>query len=449
MLNPCLKPHRNKLKANTTEEQKLFVMLKVIPQAEIAKTRSSLALALVIDTSSSMQEYADQIKAEKEIKMRGLQGQQENTRDGTYQVFKLSQDTKLKQAIKAGQALIDDRRLTLEDKLTVIHFDDKGKTLLPLTTLSNNNKRDAYQAINELERYSGGTQMSQGMLCAQKELSKLPPQVAKRVLILTDGRTFDESECESLAPQFAESNTPLITIGIGEDYNEELLLKLSEISLGRPYHLQEISQLSEIFEQEVGSTVKEVVTDLQATISTVKGVKLESITRVYPSLSPVDIINSKKCMLGNIIAGDYTVFVLELIVSKIERPPSRVRIAQLGLVGNAPALNRREEFPVLDLFVEFTTDKEAWGDVDEEVLGYVQQKNLDCMIQDAVQQAPVNPQKARQTLQMAQNITKIQGNSAVTKMLDNAVDEFNKTGKISSNTTKTIRAGSRTKTIKV
>jgi Ca-activated chloride channel family protein len=422
-------------------------MLKLIPQADIAKTRSPVALALVIDTSSSMQEFVDQKKAEKEISRRGLKGQQEKTKDGTYQSFNLSQDTKLKQAIKAGQTLIDDQRLIQEDKVTVIHFDDEGKTLLPLTTLSN--KQDAYQAISELDRYSGGTQMSQGMLCAQKELSELPAQEAKRVLILTDGRTFDESECESLASQFAKSNTPLITIGIGEYYNEELLLKLSEISQGRPYHLEEISQLSEIFKLEVGSTVKEVVTNLQATISTVKGVKLESIARVYPSLSEVDITNSKKCMLGNIIAGDYTVFILELIVSKIERPPSRVRIAQVGLVGNAPALGRREEFSVLDLFIEFTTDEKAWGDVDDEVLGYVQQKNLDRITLSALQQVSVNPQKAQQALETAKNITKTQGNSAATKMLENASDELNKTGTISPKTLKTLRLGGRTKTIRM
>ena len=169
--------------------------------------------------------------------------------------------------------------------------------------------------------------------------------------------------------------------------------------------------------------------------------------RVYPSISEVSLTGTRH-RLGNIIAGDYTVFILEFTVSEIKRPPSRVRIAQLGLAGNAPGLQRREEFPVQDLFIEFTEDETAIARVDEEVLGYVQQKNVDRMVQTAMQQAKGNPSRARETLQRAVGITKRLGNSAVTKMLEGALDELNQTGTISGNTIKTVRAGGRTKTIK-
>jgi Ca-activated chloride channel family protein len=40
------------------------------------------------------------------------------------------------------------------------------------------------------------------------------------------------------------------------------------------------------------------------------------------------------------------------------------------------------------------------------------------------------------------------GNAAVTKMLENALEELNKTGTISAGTRKTVALGGRTKTIK-
>ena len=445
MLNVVFKPHRTHLKADTADVQKVFAMLQLIPKPEVAQARPPLALALVIDTSGSMQEYADQQRAQEEIQKQGMQGQQQATGDGSYQAFDLSLETKLDQAIAAAHALIDDIRLSPGDQVTVIHFDDEAKPLLRLTPLAN--KHAAHQAIESLRQCSGGTHMAKGMHCAQQELRSLSPQVAKRALLLTDGQTFDEPACRPLAGQFAEANTPLIAIGIGAEYNEALLRDLAAVSQGRPYHLQTMTQLHEILTMEVGSSVHEVVTDVQATVSVVKGVTLDSLTRVYTSLSEVPLAHPPY-RLGNIVRDEYTVFVLEFTVAGIARPASRARLAQVGLTGHVPGLGRRDELPPRDLFVTFTTDEAATTAIDQEVMGYVQQKNMDRMVQEAMQQATGDPGRARQTLQVAMGMTQRIGNAAMTLMLHNALDELNKTGTLSVHTRKTVALGGRTKTVK-
>ncbi|BAS59504.1 von Willebrand factor type A [Leptolyngbya boryana NIES-2135] len=445
MLNLLFKPHRASLKANAIEPQKVFVMLKLIPQAEVAQSRPPLALALVIDTSSSMLEFADQQQAQVEIQQRGLRGTPRPTADGGLQGYDLALPTKLDRAIEAATLLIDDSRLAPEDRVTIVHFDDRAETLLPLTPLTD--KKPVHQAVTSLKKYSGGTLMGQGLEKVHQQLADLPADIAKRVLLLTDGQTFDEPDCEAIAPRFGKTNTPLITIGIGNEYNQDLLMDLSQVSQGRHYHLQQMTELQGILDEEVGSSVREVVTDLQATIATVKGVQLDSVTRIYPSLSEATYTDSRY-RLGNVTAGDFTVFILEFTVSGIERPPSRVRIAQVGLTGSAPGLSKREEFPVQNLFVDFTLDEAAIATVDSEVLGFVQQKNLDRMVQEAVRLSTVDVARAQQTLQVAVGMTKRVGNAAVTKMLENALEELNQTGQISVGTAKTVRAGGRTKTIK-
>ena len=128
--------------------------------------------------------------------------------------------------------------------------------------------------------------MAQGILAAHHELSRIEQGgVAARVLLLTDGETFDANDCPAAAARLAALNAPLVTIGVGDDYNEELLRDLAEIGRGRPYHLQEIELLGEIFQLEVGSSMREVITDLRAQIQTVAGVSLDSVTRVYPDLA--------------------------------------------------------------------------------------------------------------------------------------------------------------------
>jgi len=420
-------------------------MLKVMPKGEVAGARPPLAFALVIDTSGSMREFADQERAGAMVRGRGLNVQRQETGDGTGPAVNLSLPTKLDQAIQAAQMLINDSRLNPDDNVAVIHFDDEAQSLLPLSPLSR--KQAALQATDSLRNYSGGTHIAKGLRCAERELSGLPSSVAKRVLLLTDGQTFDEAECRPLACGFAESNTPLIAIGVGVEYNEDLLRDLAEISQGRPYPLAQMGQLGDILNDEIGSSVREVVTDLQATVSTVKGVKVSAVTRVYPSLAEVSASGSVY-RLGNIATGDYTVFIFEFTISGIARPPSRVRIAQLGLTGHVPGLGRRDELPPQDLFIAFTPDERQVAEVDAEVLGYVQQKNLDRMVQDAVKVAGTDAAKARQTLQAAVGVTQRIGNPAMTRILQNALNELNQTGTISVGTRKTVTLGGRTKTVK-
>jgi len=445
MLNLMFRPHRAALKSGSTDEQKLFAMLKVIPKGEVAGARPPLSIALVIDTSSSMREFADQERAAAMIRSEGLHVQHEATEDGSRPAVDLSLPTKLDRAIQAARTLINDARLSPDDNVAVIHFDDNARSLLPLSPLSR--KQAALEAADSLRNYSGGTHMAKGLKCAERELSGLPSSVAKRVILLTDGQTFDEEECRPLAGGFAESNTPLNAIGVGVEYNEDLLRDLAELSQGRPYHLAQMGQLGDILNDEIGSSVREVVTDLQATVSTVKGVKVSAVTRVYPSLAEVSASGSIY-RLGNVAAGDYTVFIFELTVSGMARPPSRVRIAQLGLTGHVPGLGRREELPPEDLFIAFTPDERQVAEVDAEVLGYVQQKNLDRMVQDAVKVAGTDAAKARQTLQAAVGMTQRIGNPAMTRILENALNELNQSGTISVGTRKTVALGGRTKTVK-
>lgn len=445
MVNITLSPHRASLLANTAEPQKLFVMLRLLPREDIAKARPPLALAIVVDTSGSMLEYADQEAAAEQVSRRGIDPRRASTGDGTYSGYDLDMATKLDQAIEAAHAFIDDDRLRPDDLVCIIHFDDKADTILPLTPVSE--KSQAHQAVESLRKFSGGTQMAEGMKLAHEELSQVPSQHAKRAILLTDGKTFDEPKCRPLAAKFEDTNAPIIAVGIGLEYNDELMQDIAGISNGRPYHLQDMSQLRGILEEEIGSSVREVITDLQATISAVKGVALDSLTRVYPSLAEIGT-GSQPYRLGNIAAGDFTVFVLELTVAGIARPTSRARLLQVGLAGHIPALNRRDEFSIQELSVTFTTDEAATRAIDPEVLGYVQQKNVDRMVHDAVKQATVDAGHARKTLQVAAGMTRKIGNSAMTRMIENALDELNQTGTISVNTRKTVALGGRTRTVK-
>ncbi|HVF09686.1 MAG TPA: VWA domain-containing protein [Abditibacteriaceae bacterium] len=422
MLDIIAEAHRASLKAGTPEMQKLFVMLKLLPQAELARTRPALAFALVIDTSDSMREAS-----------------------GEGSGAARSAGSKIDRAMEAAHALIDDRRLAPDDRVTIIHFDAHAHALLPLSPLRD--KRAAHEAIDALQRHHGTTYMAQGMRCAGQQLAGLAPFIAKRVLLLSDGETADAEVCRGLAEQFANANTPLISVGVGTDYNDALMRDVAQISQGRPYHLESINQLHEVLNTEVGSSVREVVTDLQANITTVKGVALDSVTRVYPSLSDAGRAGGIY-RLGNIATGDYTVFILDVTISGITHRPSRARLAQVSLTGHVPGGAQPVAFAAHDICVNFTVDEAATATVDMEVLGYVQQKNVDRLVQAAVSEAPADATRARHTLRSALGMTQRMGNTAMTRMINKALDELDTTGALSPGTRKTVSLGVRTRTVK-
>src|SRR4051812_13709758 len=55
------------------------------------------------------------------------------------------------------------------------------------------------------------------------------------------------------------------------------------------------------------------------------------------------------------------------------------RLAQIGVTYRVPGEGYRGEVPPIDVTVEYTTDEALASSVDPEVMGYVQQRNVDSL----------------------------------------------------------------------
>jgi Ca-activated chloride channel family protein len=448
MLNVTCKLRRPYLRAGMAEKQDLHVMLKLAPQGEAPLSHPPLALALVFDTSGSMGKFVDQEALQREAASGTASGIVVD-REHYIPVNRPDLPTKLDEAQKAAHALADDPRLLAEDQLAVIQFDDRAETLLPLEPLGD--RRRAHRAIEELPRRPGGTRMADGVQCALEQFRDLPGHVVKRVFLLTDGRTQgDEAECARLAEALAELNAPLVSIGIGEEYNEELMLQLADLSRGRAYHLEKMAHLGYILNQEVGAAAREVVTDLQATVAVSEGVTLERITRVFPSIAEVPLSGDRH-RLGNVMVGDYTVFILGFSVDAGKAAGDSTvaaRLAEVQLSGHSPALSRSDTLPPYPVEVAFTRTAGRAEEEDAEVAGYVEQANVDRMIHEAARVAKENRLRAEQLLRSAASVLLQVGNAPAARRLEEGLDELKATGSISAGRTKTMIVGSRTITVK-
>jgi Ca-activated chloride channel homolog len=435
MLDVTVKPHRGYLQANAGM-QKLFVMLKLLPKPDAGQGRPRVDLAIVIDTSGSMREPAPGSAAEvRPIAPFTVDGKTYNaTYDGP---------SKLDVATDAARRLIESPQLRPEDTVALIQFDDRSQVMA--TGAVGQDRAQLLAALDRLGEFSGGTHMALGLRNAEAELRD-DPTASRTVLLLTDGLAVDEDDCRRAADALAQLRARIVALGVGEEYNEDLLADLASTTRGKPYDFRDMTALPQIFEDELGSATRQVVSDVEVTARTVRDVRLVSAARVYPSLAELDPAQMP-LQVGSLEAGDYTVFMLELDVP--ERPAVRARLAQVGLTYRVPAQGYRGELSPVDLTVEFTSDQALAANVDPEVMGYVQQRNVDDLVRRATEQATTNPQQAAKTLQLARSMTQRLGNHGMTVALGQAEDELRSRGTISIGTRKTIKLGARTQTMKV
>jgi len=351
--------------------------------------------------------------------------------------------SKLDIAMDVVRRLVKSDHLQPEDTVSLIQFDDRSEVLA--SEAVGVGQARLSEAIEQLREHSGGTQMSLGLRSAETAL-RAQDEGARTVILLTDGLAIDEEECRQAAADLAGLSARVVALGVGEEYNEDLLAELASVTQGKPYDFRDMTTLPEIFEAELGSATRQVISDVEVTIKTVRDVRLVSVSRVYPSLADLDAAQSP-LRLGSLEAGDHTVFILELDVP--ERPAVRARLAQLGVTYWVPAERFRGEAPPIDVAVEYTTDESLAASVDPEVMGYVQQRNVDSLVRQATQQAETNPEQAAKTLRVARSMTQRLGNRGMTVALGKAEEELRSGGTIALGTKKTIKLGARTQTMKV
>ncbi|HUY26219.1 MAG TPA: VWA domain-containing protein, partial [Candidatus Binataceae bacterium] len=120
--------------------------------------------------------------------------------------------------------------LTAQDKVSIVAFADKAKVIVTPEEATN---RDAVtRAIDDIDmlEIGGGTQMALGMRAAIEEVKKnLDTSRLNRVLVLTDGQTYEETACIDLVQQNRDKIS-FSTMGVGVEFNEKLLQRLAQDS---------------------------------------------------------------------------------------------------------------------------------------------------------------------------------------------------------------------------
>ena len=215
---------------------------------------------------------------------------------------------KMLQAREAAKYCVD--QLLSTDIFSTVIFDDEVDVLF--TSQHVTDVEMLKRGIDRIEARNS-TALHQGWVTAGLQISdKIDPEAINRVLLITDGQAnVGETSIDrivSQARQTAARGVTTTTIGIGRDFNEDLLMPMAEGGQGNAWHVQEPDDMHRIFETELHGLVRQFAHTVRLHVRTSNGVRVTDILNDFEKAAPGVFI------LPNLICGSPLEIVVRLEV---------------------------------------------------------------------------------------------------------------------------------------
>ena len=217
------------------------------------------------------------------------------------------------------------RQLRPQDLIIIITFSDRAEVIVPLSRVSDANRVD--QQISMIST-GGGTEIFSGLETGMNLLRVNRIGRSQRYLILlTDGHTYgDEDACFELARAAGAEGISIHGIGLGADWNDEFLDKLSTLAGGSATYISQGKDLRRFFENQARNSSVLYSRNLRFEFDCDKNVVLQYGYRLAPDTSPLVIENP--LVFGNLFYGKTLRILLEFRIAPLNEETIFLRLAE-------------------------------------------------------------------------------------------------------------------------
>jgi Ca-activated chloride channel family protein len=282
--------------------------------------------------------------------------------------------------------------------------------------------------------------MSQGLAELDKAVS---PDRVSRMLLLTDGQTFgDEKQCKKLGKQAGDKGIVVNALGLGDDWNEDLLDDIAEASGGVADFIDSPDKIVAFFEQAVQSMQDTVVQNAQMVLRLANGITPRQVWQVLPMISNLGYRplsdRDVQVTLGELEKGQPRSLLVELLVGA--RPEGSYRIAQAEISYDVPGLKLVGEKVKADILLNLTADAAQAKRYDPEVMNVVEKVTAFKLQTRALEEAKMgNVAGASQKLRAAATRLLELGEEDLAQSALDEAENLEKSGQMSSHGTKKLR----------
>ena len=384
-------------------QQLVYVLIEAVPGATMAQVQMPLNLSLVLDKSGSMQ------------------------------------GKKIQNLRQAAKLVVE--RLGAQDTISIVAFSDRKYLIAESQPITN--KDELKKGIDRI-RDGGGTAISGGMGQGLAELDKaLGPDRVSRMLLLTDGQTFgDEKQCLKLGKKAGDEGIVVNALGLGDDWNEDLLDEIAEASGGVADFIDSPDKIVTFFEQAVKSMQDSVVQNAQMVLRLANGVTPRQVWQVLPMISNLGYRplsdRDVQVTLGELEKGQPRSLLIELLITP--RPAGSYRIAQAEVSYDVPGLKLVNEKVKADILLDFTADAVKAKQYESEVMNIVEKVTAFKLQTRALEEAKLgNVAGASQKLRAAATRLLEMGEEELAQSAIEEADNLEKSGQMSARGTKKLR----------
>lgn len=267
---------------------------------------------------------------------------------------------KIVRAREAAMFCVDQMLST--DRLSVVTFDDKVDVLFPSEPVTN--KHSMKDLISRIS-VGGSTALHEAWVRGGLTVSeRMLDQGINRVVLITDGlanvgiTNTDEIVTQSMG--LYQRGVSTSTIGIGADFNEDLLMPMAQSGGGNAWHVVEPDDMQRIFQVELEGLIAQFAHTVSLSLIPADGV------RIVDMLNDFELTETGRYRLPNLQAGSPLDIVVQLKVPS-EDAGTQMRLLDLRL-GFTPQEAKNAEVLKQAHTVEFGTSTE----INDEVIRVVQ-----------------------------------------------------------------------------
>lgn len=190
------------------------------------------------------------------------------------------QGAKLEKAKQGACVAID--KLGDDDFFSLVAFDNEAEVLLPPERVGGERNREVLKSRIDRIRTGGGTAIHAGVTLGAKQIRRnLDREFVNRIVLLSDGLAnagpSRPSDLADLGRDLRHDGMSVTTIGLGDDYNEDLMTALAESSNANYYYVRDAEKLPGIFAEELGAARTLVARGVTIRITAPDGVRIREI----------------------------------------------------------------------------------------------------------------------------------------------------------------------------
>jgi Ca-activated chloride channel family protein len=166
-------------------------------------------------------------------------------------------------------AILALRRLNSKDIVSVVVFDKAIDVLIPATKISD---RENLEQKIRLIQPGGSTALYGGVQKGAEEVRKFFEKgCVNRIILLSDGLAnvgpSSTEELAKLGKSYGGEGISVTTFGLGDGYNEDLMVQLAATSDGNHKFIESADELADIFQKEFNTALSVVAQDVSCVVS--------------------------------------------------------------------------------------------------------------------------------------------------------------------------------------